>query len=222
MTPEKLLHWFEQLVAHDPGPTTEEQGHRGYHGPVVDAWHMDATSAIHHAFPQGHPVRLHWERDVVKSMYPRHESLVKSARELLKAALAQLKEGRVSTIADGVTADNVGDLLAQAESLMPAHYLAATVITGGALETFLRHLLTKNGLTWNGHGQISKYHAALAQHRNATGSSVVTRAEEAQILAWGTLRNSAAHNPIDFTANHLAPEVALMIAGVRNLVVKYS
>ncbi len=78
-----------------------------------------------------------------------------------------LREGRVGTIVDTIRTETEDGLLDQALVLANANHLAAAaVISGGAPESHLNHLVTKNNLTITGEGSISKHDGAIAQARN--------------------------------------------------------
>ena len=84
------------------------------------------------------------------------------------AAERLLAEGRLGSIVDAVLVKTEDELLDQASALLGISYLAAAaVITGGALETHLKHLVEKHGLTVTGAGNIAKYDGAIAQARNS-------------------------------------------------------
>jgi len=140
----------------------------------------------------------------------------------LRSATAQLRAGRLSTLIDGIRAEDAVELLDQAEQRANAgHHVAGAVIAGGALETTFRHLCDKSGAVPTGKGSISKYQQAMAQARKA-GSEVISVGDEKQVIAWGDLRNEAAHEPLDFPKKRTAPDVLRMIEGVRAFVAKYT
>ncbi|MBX3271114.1 MAG: hypothetical protein KF729_12685 [Sandaracinaceae bacterium] len=95
------------------------------------------------------------------------------------------------------------------------------MIAGGALETVLRYLCEKHTILPIGSGTIAKYQQEMAKARGA-GNEVISNGDEKQVLAWSDLRNQAAHTPLDFMKNRTAPEVSLMIAGIRSFIAKYT
>ena len=83
--------------------------------------------------------------------------------------------------------------LDQAGKLLEDGYLAAaTVIAGGALETHLRHLVSRHGRTKSGAGTIGKHCEALRDTSDGKCRSILSTADDKQITAWGDLRNQAA------------------------------
>jgi hypothetical protein len=111
-------------------------------------------------------------------------------------------------------------LLDQADVLARQNYIAAaTVVAGGALETFLHFTCDKNGLTWQGHGSIEKYKDALAQARKG-GNEIISATDEKQVSAWGGSRNDAAHKPGDFQGT--VESAKLMVEGIRQFISRYT
>jgi hypothetical protein len=87
---------------------------------------------------------------------------------------AELMHGRVarehgpSSLIDGIRVKTVGEVLEQAESAARERSCrGAMVMAGGALETHLKHLRLKYGITWQGHGSIRKYDV---RRRNRAGA----------------------------------------------------
>ena len=110
---------------------------------------------------------------------------------VFQAATKQLREGRLSSLIDGIRAETEDELLDQALVLINANHLAAaTVIAGGALETHLRHLVSKNSLTITGDGAISKYDGAIAQVRNNGPVEVYSATDSKQVGAWAGMRTT--------------------------------
>ena len=103
----------------------------------------------------------------------------------------------------------VGEVLDQAETLLKAnHHVAAAVLAGGALETHLLHLCSRNGITVQG---------ALVRrapvHRGDSPSGRSRRVEGAS----GT-RNEAAHTPTTFKSTPV--EVGLMVDSIRQFIAR--
>jgi hypothetical protein len=150
------------------------------------------------------------------------ESLVSAedSRSLLRAvfngALALIKDDRLDRLISSIRIESESELLEQAETLAAAGYpAAAAVIAGGALETHLRHLVDRNGLTISGNGSTSAYNQAIARARKS-GVEIYSKADVDLIESWGKTRNDAAHDPGNF--KHTKDLVKLMIEGVRQFI----
>ena len=236
MSPADLIAWFEEIAQrkitfHDKHTVKGKRG-MGFTQPArfelaeASTWFTDAQSALESAFPPGHAVMKRWNAALkqVDESGPSamdSPSLVRAAQAIFQSALAQLKAGRLKTLTQSVQAETVTELLDQANALLGGGYaVAATVITGGALETHLGHLCQQHGLSWTGSGSISKYDQAIAQHRSQTGQEVYSGADSKQVIAWGGKRNDAAHDPANFA--HSDAEVRLMIDGIRQFVARTS
>jgi hypothetical protein len=138
---------------------------------------------------------------------------------VVTAGLALIRAGRLHGIIEGVQAETVSEVLAQADSLVASgHALAATVLAGGALETHLLHLCTRNGLGWNGDGSIAKYDGAIAQARNNGVVRVYETIDTHLIGGWGSMRNTAAHDPTNY--RRTVDEVRGMIDGIRQFIAR--
>jgi len=213
MSPEKALEWFRALHAKgDAIPSEPDEWGTIYEPRATIAWVMEADAAIKAVFPAGHPTAMWWQ-SALTSQPPTtmaNTDRVNAFRALFDAAIAQLEGGRIGSLVEGVRADNARDLLGQAEVMVRdrVHLAAPTVIAGGALESTLRHLCTAHGLTWKGAGSISVYIQA-------------STTDEKHVLAWGGLRNDAAHDPEGYGKKRTAPEVERMIDGVRHFIAEH-
>lgn len=203
--------------ARDPGRQIEY-----YVQEEATRWITDADSALKSVFPPGHTLVKRWDSLLDKSGGNpgawRIGSTFNSIRAVFESAHAQLKDGRVAGLVDSIRAESVSELLDQAEALWTSKYLAAaTVIAGGALESFLRHLCDRNALTWNGAGSITKYEMALTQARHA-GKEIISATDNKLVTGWGGMRNDAAHSPAQFKLS--GDQVRLMIDGIRDFVAR--
>ncbi|MCH8042570.1 MAG: hypothetical protein IID44_02520 [Planctomycetes bacterium] len=96
--------------------------------------------------------------------------------------------GHLESLETRIRAHVHDDFLEQAKDLLDSKYhVAAMVLIGGVLEDHLQKLCTKNGLTWNGHGSISKYNDACHQ------GTVYDKPTWRRIQSIGDLRNDVAH-----------------------------
>ncbi|XXF78881.1 hypothetical protein P2318_03740 [Myxococcaceae bacterium GXIMD 01537] len=231
MNIKEAIAWFDEIAQRKIGQNARAgvrnalTGGAVYeyeHGEAV-RWIAEAESALKAVFPPSHSLVRRWDVILESTKGQPHllsvDSVVHSARGLFDTAHSQLKAGRVAGLVDAIRAETIGELLEQAEALTSRNYLAAaTVIAGGALESFLQHLCVRNGLSWAGDGSITRYEGALAQARNA-GKEVVSATDGKLITGWGGMRNDAAHNPGAFSRR--ADEVRLMIEGIRQFVARF-
>lgn len=224
MNAQELINWLEEILAVGI-PMDSDDRYDRYAAQAASRWLTDADAALKSAFPPHHPISGRWKATTDPTPRPTgwhtsHRHVVESARGIVESALGLLKAGRLSSVVEGIRAETVTDLLDQADYLADQKYIvAATVVAGGALETFLHFKCIANDLSWgDGHGAIGKYKDALAQARKG-GNEIITLADEKQVTAWGDLRNTAAHKPAEF--NRSVDEVRLMVAGIRQIVSKY-
>jgi len=228
MKPTDILTWFAEINDRPRGTvTTDRYADTSPHYPAEQTheWIADAESALQQVFRDGHAIRKQWVERLAhtegRSFRITHRDVVDALRAIFSAATGQVKAGRLSTLADGIRAESVSELLDQADVLLAGNYhTAAAVITGGALETTLHHLCERAEILPAGQGSISKYEQALGQARKA-GDEVISTGDGKQVIAWGDLRNEAAHTPVDFAKLHTVAEVRLMVSGVRAFLSKY-
>jgi hypothetical protein len=215
--------WFQEVS--DLGERLRRENNDNFNQVDVAKWVGDATSALHAVFPPNHALLQRWDATLseyvgAKSISMNYVRVVDTIKGTFSAAHDQLKKGRLSSFVEGIRAETVGDLLDQANDLAEQNFLtAATVVAGGALETFLHFTCDRNNLTWQGHGSIEKYKNALAQARTG-GNEIISASDEKQVTAWGGFRNDAAHKPVEFQRS--VDSVRLMIDGVRLFINKYT
>jgi hypothetical protein len=200
-----------------------DMGSPGYDHESAVEWVTDARAALEAVFPAAHAVMKQWMSiasgaEGEKTYLLASDTVVNGLRGVFKAAFSQLKDGYLDSLADGVRAESVGEVLDQAKSMLASnHVVAATVLTGGALETHLRHLCAKGNVAWPGDGSIEKYNSAIGQARN-NGNEIYSANDGKQVTAWGGVRNEAAHDPTHFTRT--ADAVGMMLEGVRQFVAR--
>lgn len=234
MTEDELETWLAELVDRKL-PTFSETmiavGHRTAgatryrQGPATE-WLTDGHAALVRNFPAGDPILTSWAkatRDLEKG--PQHAkmpSTIDAAAGVLRSALAQVRGKRTRSIVDEARVSTIDEVLEQAEELASAAPVAAAVLCGGALETHLRHLCDRHGLTWAGAGSITNYSKAIAAARN-TGTCTVLweKTTTKRIEAWGGMRNDAAHDPTKFANEHDARDVRRMIEDVRSFLERW-
>ena len=230
MTQLEAVQWFEDLVNQQPQPR-QTGGHYIGGEPIIEydeqaavGWVTKADTALKQVLPPGHPIIAQWDSTFAQpnkgSAFHRWDDVaVTAARAIFKSAAEMLKAGKLSSFVEGIRAETVGELLDQAEFLSSEGYqVAAAVIAGGALETFLHYLCLRNKVTWQGDGSISQYDGVLAQKRK-TGQEIVSVTEGKQITAWGGIRNDAAHKPATFKKGRAFMEA--MILGIRDFIARH-
>jgi len=223
-TAEYLL-WFERILndfVKIKSIQYSKISARFYDFAGAQAWVSEAGSAISLVFPLPHYCSQTWNR-LAPGLRPEtsHGGTLEELRGVFQAATKQLREGRLSSLIDGIRTDAEGDLLDQAAALSEANYLAAAVvIAGGALESHLKHLASKNNLAIPGEGSISKYNDAISKARNDGIIEVYSATDAKQVTAWGGIRNDAAHDPKSFSRTQGG--IRLMIDGIRQFIVRVS
>jgi hypothetical protein len=222
LTEVEALRWVEDLVRAGEAlklvPATGEAFSVAHYesGPSKE-WIAEASAALER-LPVGEEVRSHWQTEITASHMGQGTSRVEGGLSVMRAVRNMMKSGRLRSLADGIRAETVSELLDQAEELNAVgHQLAATVIAGGALETHLRHLCDRAGCLPAGTGSISKYRGALDGERKAR-REVISATEAKLVEGWGGRRNDAAHDPSTFAATE--PEVRIMVEGIRTLIAR--
>jgi hypothetical protein len=142
--------------------------------------------------------------------YATNYSVFKTLKAIFLAAKEDFEGGYLSSVKTLVQAEIFDSELEQAEELLNNGYLtAAAVIAGVVLETALRELCDKEGIS---HGKLDKMNSDLAK------ASVYNKLVQKQITALADIRNSAAHGkPNEFAKQ----DVANMIRDVNQLLANY-
>jgi len=193
-----------------------------YDSAGAQGWVAEAGSALTAVFPPSHHCSKEWSR-LCPGMQPNnsHGGTLEQLLGVFQAATKQLQEGRLGSLIDGIRAETENELLDQASILLEAkHLAAATVISGGALESHLKHLVTKNNLPVDGAGSIERYNTAISRARNDGTIEVYSTTDTKQVTAWGGMRNDAAHAPMAFSRTQT--EVQLMIELIRQFIQRVS
>lgn len=222
MNRDDALKWFERLAESRKqfGPKNSDHF---YPKEQVSGWQTEVRSALASVFPAGHAIHHQWEAafaDVSKcgAGWIAFDEVVDVTTGVFNAAHGMLKDGTIDTLVASIRAETETELLDQADELAGAgHLAAAAVIAGGSLETHLRGLCERTGITWKGDGSISKYNDAIAAERNK-GQELYSKTDGKSVTAWGGTRNDAAHNPGSFSRS--ADEVRLMIDGIRQFIAR--
>jgi hypothetical protein len=137
---------------------------------------------------------------------------------VLQALRADVVNGRIASVVELVHADVFGDFLDMAKHLLDQGFKdAAAVIAGSSLEAHLRAMCAKAAIeTSDKDGKPKKASALNAEldKSHAYNSS----GDPKSVTAWLDTRNDAAHG--DYS-KYLPQQVNLMIAGVRDFMVRY-
>jgi hypothetical protein len=212
MKHDEAVKWMQDVAAR----SVQVNSHRD-----VSGLFAEADAAIKAALPSHHSLVKRWDplcSDVLGLVHVNNSAGVLGAFAVFQAAAKIAADGKLGSALESVRVETLSDLLDQADTLLRAfHIVAAAVVAGGALETHLRRLCDANGLAWTGEGSISKYEGALAIARNA-GSEIISKTDGAVVKGWGSIRNDAAHDPINF--KHTADEVRLMVDGIRQFLAR--
>jgi hypothetical protein len=139
----------------------------------------------------------------------------------LKSLRTDVANGHLRQFESLVRADVLADLLAQADELVHSGYrLPAAVLAGAALEEHIRKLAAVNAVPT--HGPDGRPRQASALNADLySKANVYSKAENAQVDAWQKLRNEAAHGLPTFMTTTNDSDIARMISGIRDFVVKY-
>lgn len=116
----------------------------------------------------------------------------KSLKAVFLAAKEDFEDGYLSSIRTLVQAEVFDSELEQANELFSSGYsTAAAVVAGVVLETALRELCDRNGIS---HGKLDKMNTDLVK------AGVYNKLNQKRITALADIRNSAAHGkPDEFT-----------------------
>jgi hypothetical protein len=137
---------------------------------------------------------------------------------LLNAVLEDVKDGSLWRGIWDAKNETCVDILEQAKNLFELNYLAAAaVLAGGALETHLKDLCLRYNINWSGDGSINRYKDALSAEQKKGAISFFSLGDSKQVMAWGDLRNKAAHDPSSIsTVNSVA--IHSMIVGIGDFI----
>jgi hypothetical protein len=225
---EEARKWIDDVRSRVPPRTNRA----GFDGPTeaMATWVAEAMTAIEATLPRGHSVVRQAQSaiDAVEAIrigkrdgtgVHRYSGALDSFVGAFETLARLVLDGRLGTLVDAARAETEVEVLEQARTLASGGYLAAgAVLAGGALETHLRRLCERNQLTWKGDGSIAAYDAAIAQARNAGTAVVYAKADGGQVVAWGQVRNEAAHAPGSFARTEA--EVRAMLDGVTGFIAR--
>lgn len=154
---------------------------------------------------------------VAEEKLPRLQRIWKQLAGILVSIRNEVDAGYLVSTQILVHADMFSNLLEQAEYLLSEGYKdPAAVLSGGVLESHLRNLCDKNGIS---HIQADgKPKKASLMNDDLTKAKIYTALQNKEVTAWLGVRNSAAHGKFtEYDAN----QVKNMLAGVRGFITRH-
>lgn len=142
-------------------------------------------------------------------------------RGILEALRADIDAGALLRARSLILGEVFADLLEQADHLVKNSYRrAAAVLAGATLEEHLRKLAARHAIEISDSSGTPRKAAAI----NAdlyTHARAYAKTDHAQVDAWQKVRNEAAHGQADFEAMQNDADIARMISGIRDFIVKH-
>jgi len=136
-----------------------------------------------------------------------------------KGLLEDLKAGYLQTLVEIVHGDVFGDFLEMAQHLCESGYKdAAAVITGSTLESHLRELCRKSGVSIEVRkpdGVVPK--KADSMNADLASAEVYSKLDQKNVTAWLDLRNKAAHGKFN---EYSKDQVLILISSVRDFITR--
>jgi hypothetical protein len=154
------------------------------------------------------------------SLGPRWDSPRENMAAILNSLLQDVRTGSLWRGIWDAKNDSCADILQQADHLLDGKYFAAAaVLAGGGLETHLKDLCQRYSVIWQNPGTITKYQTALSAEQNKGNISFFSSGDAKLVIAWGDLRNRAAHDPTSVTQEDTAA-ISNMIVGIRDFLIR--
>ena len=155
-------------------------------------------------------------RDVLKQDIYDGERVIKLVG-IVESLKLDVEAGYLNSLEELVHGDMFGDFLEMARYLLQENYKdAAAVIAGSTLESHLRQLCCKHGIsTNNADGRPKK--ADLLNNELAS-CNAYAKLDQKSITAWLDLRNNAAHGHYGV---YSCEQVTLMVDGVRDFITRW-
>lgn len=142
-------------------------------------------------------------------------SITEIGRGILKAAKQEIDGGWIFTVKGLISVEVFTDYIEMAEHLLTEGYKdPSAVLIGSTLEAHLRELSKTNGIDMevkNTKGNLVPKRADLL-NSDLTKAGIYSSAYHKQIIAWLSIRNSAAHGQYSEYTNE---EIKLMLQGIR-------
>ena len=143
-----------------------------------------------------------------------HENLT-PIMGVVKALKTDLEAGYIKSLIELAHGDIFANFLEMAKHLLESGYKdAAAVISGSTLESHLRELCSKNGIsTENSSGKSGTLRPLKADRLNSelAKASILTKLDQKNVTAWLDLRNKAAHGNYN---EYSKDQVSILISGI--------
>jgi hypothetical protein len=189
---QKLSTRFDQLAEEINAIDATKQTKNGDFGPytIVDderllSWKVKAKSLLVSSCGNDSQHYQEFIRAEKPGGFESNYDQFKRMRSVFAAAMEDYKGGFLTSIKNLIQADVFDSELEQAKELLVNGYkVAAAVIAGVVLETTLRDLCTREGLS---HSKLDKMNADLAK------AGIYNKLQQKRITALADIRNGAAH-----------------------------
>jgi HEPN domain-containing protein len=207
---EELEERATKIIENKVYAFTSNKGERYFKvdEPVYKGWALNVLNLLGRVFGEDN---IHYKVFLNKFDNIReYESDILEALELFKAAKDDFVGGYLFSTRALIQAEVFSDTLEQASELLRSGYKdPACVVAGVALETTLKELCSRNGISIT---KLDKMNADLCK------SGVYNMGVQKQITAWAEHRNKAAHGE---WSEYKDADVEDMINGVNRLIAEY-
>jgi hypothetical protein len=177
-----------------------------------------AIAAIHRVGGIKSTYALEVDR-LLRLLGPLH-SHTTSIMGVVKALRDDLKAGYLQSLVELVHSNIFGDFLEMAQHLCDTGYKdAAAVIAGSTLDSHLRSLCLKTGISTETTKANSDVVPKKADGTNSelAAAGSYSKLDQKSVTAWLDLRNKAAHGQY---SEYVQAQVNLLISGVRDFIVR--
>src|SRR5260221_12385576 len=140
---------------------------------------------------------------------------------VVEALRNDVSGGFLKSVRELVHGELFSDFLGMADFLLREGYKdAAAVMGGGVLESHLRQLCIKHGISLNtGINNQTQPKKADRLNNELAGASVYSTLDQKNVTSWLDLRNKAAHAKYN---EYTKEQVALLLQGIRYFISRYS
>jgi hypothetical protein len=174
------------------------------------AWATNALNILQRVFGENSIHYRHFDEIFRSDHESKWSSTLEECKAILQAAIDDYKGGYLFNSRGLIQAEVFNNFLEQASELLSTGYKdPACVVAGVSLETTLKELCTRNGIS---HSKLDKMNADLCK------AGIYNMGMQKQITAWAERRNNAAHG--EWNA-YTAEDVDDMIRGATRLVAEY-
>lgn len=191
----------------------DESGWKWVDSEAFNHWQSQTQTLLRSIFGQDSDYARNFETATTHKGVPIAQlHYVEGGMGVLNGAAEDFRRNWIGSYPERLRADVFEDLLEVAEHLLGEGFVDAAVVSaGGALEVHVKKLAQKYGVPL---GRVATMNQALWREKGA-----YTQPEWRSVDSWYDLRNAAAHQ--DENAPRSAPQVQLMIAGVRDFIVRH-